>query len=240
MKVLVLGASGATGRQVVLQLLCRGIPVKLVVRPGAALPEEIRANGLVELVTGNIAEFDPEANLRLVEDCDALVSCLGHNITFKGLFGQPRLLVRQALKNACEAAERLSDKKVKVVLMNTVANEDRDIGERRSRAERLVLSILYFVLPPHKDNVRAAEYLRKEIGTTHPKIEWTAVRPDSLIDGAVVSRYEVFEAIQRSPLFDPGKTSRINVGHFMADLLTKDDLWLKWKGKMPVIYNAPE
>ena len=29
----------------------------------------------------------------------------------------------------------------------------------------------------------------------------------------------------------------INVDHFMADLIINDDVWNKWKGKMPVIYN---
>ena len=32
-------------------------------------------------------------------------------------------------------------------------------------------------------------------------------------------------------------TSRINVAHFMADLITDSDTWNRWKGKMPVIYN---
>lgn len=34
-----------------------------------------------------------------------------------------------------------------------------------------------------------------------------------------------------------GETSRINVAHFMADLITDDGLWSRWKGQMPVIYN---
>jgi len=38
-------------------------------------------------------------------------------------------------------------------------------------------------------------------------------------------------------LFKPGKTSRINVGNFMARLIVENDLWEEWKGKMPVIYN---
>lgn len=38
-------------------------------------------------------------------------------------------------------------------------------------------------------------------------------------------------------IFAPGQTSRINVGHFMADLITRDDTWARWKGQMPVIYN---
>ena len=36
---------------------------------------------------------------------------------------------------------------------------------------------------------------------------------------------------------DAGKASRINVGHFMADLITDDETWDRWKGKMPVLYN---
>jgi hypothetical protein len=27
------------------------------------------------------------------------------------------------------------------------------------------------------------------------------------------------------------------VGHFMADLITEDEIWQKWIGQMPVIYN---
>jgi hypothetical protein len=64
-----------------------------------------------------------------------------------------------------------------------------------------------------------------------------AVRPDSLIDEREVTEYEVYASPIRSALFNAGKTSRINVSHFMADLMTDDSLWNKWKGQMPVIYN---
>jgi hypothetical protein len=29
-----------------------------------------------------------------------------------------------------------------------------------------------------------------------------------------------------------GSTSRINVAHFMARLITDDDLWTRWQGQM--------
>ena len=38
-------------------------------------------------------------------------------------------------------------------------------------------------------------------------------------------------------MFNPGKTSRINVGNFMSRLIVKNDLWNKWEGQMPVMYN---
>jgi hypothetical protein len=69
-------------------------------------------------------------------------------------------------------------------------------------------------------------------------VEWVAVRPDSLIDDDVVSKYEIHPSPTRSAIFNSGKTSRINVGHFMAELMTDDAVWSAWKGKTPVIYNV--
>ncbi|MCP4135133.1 MAG: NAD(P)-dependent oxidoreductase, partial [bacterium] len=53
-----------------------------------------------------------------------------------------------------------------------------------------------------------------------------------------VSEYEVHPSPIRSAIFNAGQTSRINVGHFMAGLVTDNHLWDRWKGQMPVIYNA--
>ena len=63
------------------------------------------------------------------------------------------------------------------------------------------------------------------------------VRPDTLIDEKKVSEYEVHPSPIRSAIFNAGKTSRTNVGDFMASLITEDDLWRRWRGRMPVIYN---
>jgi hypothetical protein len=83
----------------------------------------------------------------------------------------------------------------------------------------------------------AADYLRTKIGQNDGAVEWVAVRPDSLINEDQVTEYEVHPSPIRSAIFDAGLTSRINVGHFMVDLITDDNLWTKWKGQMPVIYN---
>ena len=98
-----------------------------------------------------------------------------------------------------------------------------------------ILKIL--LLPPHLDNEKAADYLRTQIGQEDMAIEWAVVRPDSLLDENEVTDYEVHPSPIRSAIFNPGVTSRINVAHFMADLITNDGLWRKWKGQMPVIYN---
>jgi len=63
------------------------------------------------------------------------------------------------------------------------------------------------------------------------------VRPDSLIDREEVSEYTLHASPIRSALFNPGKTSRINVAHLMARLVAENTLWEKWTGQMPVVYN---
>jgi len=237
MKTLILGASGATGRLVVSRLAGKGIAMRLVAREGSPLPEGLPEDGSVEIIRGNIAEFDRSRNRDLVEGCGALVCCLGHTISFRGIYGKPRDLVVRSLRNACEAIEETSPAAFKVVLMSTVAGGNGETAERRSLPERAILSTLKAVLPPHRDNGRAARYLLGGIGKNHPKIEWTAVRPDSLVDEAEPGPYDVFESIRRSPLFDPGRTSRAHVAHFMAELLTDEALWREWKFRMPVVYD---
>jgi putative NADH-flavin reductase len=236
MKVLVLGATGATGRLVVKKLIDSNVETKIVVRDIKKVSKDILNNKLFECVFGNISEFKKEKYLDLILDCDAMISCLGHNITFRGMFGKPRMLVTNSIRNICEAIETNKKNKVKVILMNTTANINRKINEKYSLKDEMVLSLLGFALPPQKDNVEAAKYLSNIIGE-NTNIEWTAVRPDTLINEEKESEYEILESPKRSPVFDAGKTSRINVAHFMVELLLNEELWKKWKFKMPVIYN---
>ncbi len=237
MKVLVLGATGATGRLVVKLLLDSKVNVKVVARNDSKALNELMNNEHLEIVIGNISEFDLNKNLEIINDCDSVVCCLGHNINFKGIFGKPGMLVSHSIKNICNAIERSKKEKVKLILMNTTANMNIKLNENYSLKDRFLLSLLKILLPPHKDNVEAASYLSNVIAGHNSKIEWIAVRPDTLINEEKVSDYEIIESPRRSPVFDAGKTSRINVAHFITELLHNHDLWNNWKFKMPVIYN---
>jgi len=121
--------------------------------------------------------------------------------------------------------------------MNTTGNRNRDLSEPISFGQKCVIGLIRVMVPPHVDNEQAADYLRCRVGQNDAVIEWAAVRPDTLIDETEVTEYEVHPSPIRSAIFDAGKTSRINVGHFMAELITDDLTWNKWKGQMPVIYN---
>ena len=63
---------------------------------------------------------------------------------------------------------------------------------------------------------------------------------DTLVNEDKVSKYDIYESPIRNVIFNAGETSRINVGHFMTDLITNENTWNKWKGQMPVIYNKEE
>ena len=121
--------------------------------------------------------------------------------------------------------------------MNTTGNRNRDLNEPISFAQKCVIALLRLLLPPHVDNEKAADYLRTQIGQTDNTIEWVVVRPDGLINEDNVSEYEIYASPTRSAIFNAGKVSRINVGHFMVCLIDDDKLWSKWKGQMPVIYS---
>lgn len=55
--VLVLGASGATGRLLVRELVSRDCPVKAVVRDATGLPDESRQSDLVEIVEASVLDL---------------------------------------------------------------------------------------------------------------------------------------------------------------------------------------
>lgn len=238
MTILVVGASGATGRQLIKQLLIQGHNVKAVVRSPEKLPDSWKSNGRIKIISASLLDLNDKEMIELTLDCHSIASCLGHNINWKGIYGQPRKLVTDAVRRLCNAIEsNKPESSIKFVLMNTTGNRNRDLNEPISFGQKCVIGLLRLLLPPHVDNEKAADYLRTKIGKNNQFIEWVAVRPDNLTNEEEVTEYEIHPSPIRSAIFNAGKTSRINVGHFMASLISEGDLWNKWRGQMPVIYN---
>jgi len=238
LKILIVGGSGATGRLLVEELLNRDQKVRIIVRSDESLPESVRNSKNIEIVKASLLDLSNGELQKYVKDVDAIASCLGHNITFKGVFCKPRKLVTDATRRLCEAVKTNNPKnKVKFVLMNTIANSNRDLDEPSSKKVKMVIGLLRVFLPPHPDNEQAADYLRVKIGQTDDKIEWVAARPSGLTDEDTVTEYESYASPLGDATLDPGKITRINTGHFMAELITDSKIWNKWKGQMPVLYN---
>ena len=239
MTVLVVGASGATGSLVVESLLDKGEVVSIIVRSLSNLPRKIIEHDNVVITLASILDMSDAELKSHVRGCRAVVSCLGHNLSFKGLFGHPRRLVTSAVYRLCLAIESVKPcYPIKFILMNTTGNQDVLAGEVVSKSERFVITLIRWLLPPHADNEKAARYLQSSISKDDSLIEWVVVRPDGLVNEDKVSRYDIYPSPVRSAIFDAGKTSRINVADFMVKLISDYHLWDKWKTKMPVIYNA--
>ena len=238
MTTLVFGATGATGKQLVEQLLSMGQNVKLIVRSTGITSDNWKNNDKISIIKANISEISVGEMKNYLVDCQSVASCLGHNITLKGIFGKPRKLVTDAVKLIFMATQNTSSQKpIKLVLMNTTANRNRDLNEPLSIAEKILMGLIRLLLPPQSDNEKAADFLRVNTGERNKFIEWIAVRPDTLVNEDILTEYELYASPIRSAMFNPGKTSRINVGNFMARLIVENDLWNKWKGQMPVMYN---
>lgn len=250
MTILIVGASGNTGRLLIKQLLDTGQTVKVIVRSANALtnclPDETKQNNRLIITEANLLDMSDDELQSQVQDCQAVLSCLGHNLTLKGMFAAPRRLVTEAVQRLCQAIKLSKEtlkqtsntKPVKFILMNTAGNQDKHNHERVSISHAVAIAIIRRLIPPHADNEQAAQFLQMNIKEHNNLIEWVVVRPDSLTDETVVTEYDVFASPIRCAIFNAGKTSRINVANFMARLVNEADTWNKWKTKMPVIYNA--
>lgn len=113
MKILVVGATGATGQHVVSQFLERGHDVKVIVRNTERLPEEIRNHSNISTIKGTVLDMADADIVQHDQSCDALACCLGHNLSFHGIFGHPRKLVTESVRRLCEAVQaNISEKPI--------------------------------------------------------------------------------------------------------------------------------
>jgi len=245
-KVLVVGATGATGKHVVRMLLDKGdTTVVAVARSKEKLLSLLKIeDGKIEpnLVVREVAISDLGSDdfKELTEGCGAIVSCLGHNVTFRGMYKDGLFLqntVQELTKNMPEGC--------RFVLMGSdgVANPDRVSDPKRSRFERGIMVLLRWLVPPHVDNEKSALYLYQ-----NPSFDWTIVRPGDLYNteegeavGSGEKGYEIFDHPIGS-LFGDNSTARRDVADFMVIVATSDpNTWAEvYNHKMPVIYKKKE
>ena len=133
MTILIVGASGATGRLLVEELLNRGQKVRIVVRSVKSLPETLKSHANLSIVEESILDMSHTDMVSLVRGCHVVVSCLGHNLSLQGIYGKPRRLVTGSVYRLCNAirANEPTDP-VKFILMNTTGNRNKDLDEKIS------------------------------------------------------------------------------------------------------------
>jgi putative NADH-flavin reductase len=196
MKLLVFGASGKTGREVVRQALARGFTVTAFVRDTARLP---MAHANLRLVKGELT--DAKAIAKTVAGQTAVVSALGVGTP---LTHDP--VVIDGVRAIARAAEHASVERL--VYMSFIGvNESRD-------AAGFLLKRLATTLLRHE----VADHEIKEAAVADCFVDWTIVRPPKLTNGRLTASYRVGEGIRaRSPL---PMMSRADVADFMLRQLS--------------------
>jgi putative NADH-flavin reductase len=190
-KILVFGATGPTGTQVVSQALDQGHEVTAFVRDPAGLALSSPA---LRVVVGDTT-LDDERIAEAVRGQDAVVSALGRRQTFKS-----ENLIQRSLGAIAGAMESADVRRLVVVSAYGVGATRRDAPLIPRIMFKLLLADLF------ADKAAAEDELRRGA------LDWTLVYPTMLTDGPLTAAYRAGERLE---LHGMPKISPADVAHFI-------------------------
>ena len=208
MKLLVIGATGPTGRQVVAQALSRGHSVVALVRQ---LKSELGA-GVTE-VEGDV--LNPTAVSQAVAGCDAVLSALGSKVSLV----HEVTVLSKGTQNVVDAMNTSGVRRL-IAITGIGAGDSRGHGGflYDNIVEPLVLNQVY------RDKDRQEEIIRAS------RLDWTIIRPAQLTDDRAEGRFHVYTDLTG---VTASKISRADVAVFMLTELEAP----KYLGRTPMITN---
>ena len=207
MKVLVLGATGGTGRLIVSDAVARGHTVVALVRSKAAATDLPGA----DLVEGDAR--DQAALSRSLDDCDGVVCSLG---TGMSPFREVTLL--SVATRALVAAMTRKGVRRLVCITGLGAGDSR--GHGGVLYDRLILPLL--LRNVYKDKDRQEDAIRAS------PLDWVIVRPAMLNDEPARGTLRATTVLAD---IHGGKIARADVARFVVDQLATD----KWLRQTPLI-----
>lgn len=194
MRLLIFGATGGTGRELVRQALERGHSVTAFARDPAALDKR---DGL-RVLAGDV--FDAAAVERAVAGHEAVLCVLGKPAT------SPGTVRSQGTRNIVRAMESAGPRRL--ICQSTIG-----IGDTRP----LLPPLYRYLLVPLLLRRTFAEHERQEADVRSSRLDWTIVRAGALTDGERTGRYRHgFPPTDRSLEFE---ISRADVAAFTLGLL---------------------
>lgn len=199
MKVLVLGATGATGHEVVQRALGRGHVVAAFVRN----PDKFGIRHVnLSVMVGDVTEYTSVEHA--VSGQDAVVSALGSGNSLKS-----HSSLTTGIQNTVRAMEHTGVRRVIYLSMLGVD------GSRR----QLRFVDRCFILPLLLHNV-VADHTREERLIKQSRLDWVTVRPPRLTNGPNTGSFRTGEDIKAGSLV--ASISRADVAYFMVKQLTDD------------------
>ncbi|MEH2141919.1 NAD(P)-dependent oxidoreductase [Nostoc sp.] len=198
MRILVIGATGPTGQQIVEQGLAQGHEVTALVRNPDKF--EMQHNSL-QIVKGDI--LDP-ASLDAVQQQDAVISSLGT----KKISLESVTLFSEGTKKLLQAMERHSVKRL-ICITGLGAGDSK--GHGGLLYDKLILPLILKRIYDDKD--------RQEAEIRQSNLDWVIVRPGILTNDPAKGNYRVLTDLTG---VTAGKISRADVAAFVLQQLTGD------------------
>ena len=192
MKLLVLGATGGTGQQVVTQALDAGYDVTALART----PGKITIHhSSLRVLQGELP--DARALAEAMRSQDAVVSAIGRGKTFKSdhLIERSVPAILAAMHNA----------KVPRLMFTSALGVGATFQDSPWMAKLFFRTLLREI---YADKLIGDDLIRKS------GLDWTIVQPGVLTDGPLTRQYRCGERLAMSGM---PKISRANVAHFMLD-----------------------
>jgi uncharacterized protein YbjT (DUF2867 family) len=195
MNLLVLGASGATGKRLVTQALAHGHSVTAFSRH----PERVViTHARLSLATGDAAS-DAQAVDRTLPGHDAVFSCLGRGLSFA-----PQDLMARATRNILPAMEVNGPKRLIFLSAYGVAP---DLDGATGFAKLFFTTLLRGI---YADKAKGEAAVRASL------LDWTLVNPVILTNDAAIKKCRSGEKLDVPPM---AKMSRASAAAFMLDCL---------------------
>jgi len=191
--LVVFGATGPCGRELVGQALALGHQVRAFVRDPARL--DIRHDRL-ELARGDV--YDQQSVDAAVDGCDAVIGALGIRK------GAPKTLVADGTERILRAMGNHGVRRY-VGLSAFGAGDSRDGS--------LYVRVTWAMLRPNLEDKERHERLIQA-----SNLDWTLVRPPRLTDAPATGRYRVGTDVKMSLA---SKVSRADVAAFMLEQLAE-------------------
>ncbi len=192
MKVLVIGATGPLGREILKQTKAKSFAVTALARK----PGSLAGVDGVEVVEGDV--FDIESLKRAMTGVDLVISAYGLKLTRK-----PTTRLSEGTKNMLEAMKATRVPRLICVTGNGAGDSKGHGGFFFNRIlEPLLLHEMY------KDKTRQEDVIRKS------DLDWTIVRPAVLTNGPLTGSYR---AVTNLSDFNASKISRNDVAGFIVN-----------------------
>ncbi|APG61263.1 NAD(P)-dependent oxidoreductase [Christiangramia salexigens] len=207
MRILIIGGTGKTGKELIKQALAEGHELNVLVRK----PSRIKlSHPALKIFKGNILK--PESFGEAFKDRDAVLSALGH----KRFFIKTRIL-SQGTRNIIQAMEKNQIKRL-ICITSLGINDSR---------YKLGLYYTLFTIPVILWFYFKDKELQERL-IIESQLDWTIIRPGQLTNGKLRTNY--YHGVDAGSFILTKFISRASVAHFMLWELKENRYVLRTPG----------